>query len=159
VNFCFVILNVAAAMHGLMLGFLFFLAILLAPLVSIADGRVLHQLGYNASRKKCFQDSLKMNLLTLMAAFLLLFITQEVHRFAIRNWNANTDALKLLILGLLLPFLLLWLFTAMEVRLIQFMNPAFPRPLIRKSMLLRYGLKALYLLVFIVGIAWLDYQD
>jgi hypothetical protein len=153
------VLLMATALYSLALGFLLILAIVLSPLVSLADGRVLNRLGYDKSRKKCFWDSMKINLLMLLSGFLLLFIPQELHRFVSRYWNTYPEALKLLVffLGLLLPFLLFLLFTAIEIRLIQFMNPAFPRPLIRKSMLLRYGLKAMYLLVFIIAIVWLNY--
>ena len=155
---CFVLL-MATAMYTLAFGFLLILAIIFSPLVSLADGIMFHRMGYKNSKTKCFWDSMKLNLVMILAAFLWLLFIEEEYRFAIRYWDAIPLGLQLflLFLSVLFPALLFWLFTIIEVRLIQFMNPAFPRSLIRKSMLFRYGLKALYLLVFILCVVWLDH--
>lgn len=154
----FVLMNVPAAMYSLVIGFLFIMAFLLSPLVSLADGLVFHRLAYKNSKVKCFWDSLKLNLLMLVAVYLWGLFIEGEYRLVNHFCNAIPLALQIFLffLSLMLPVLLLWLLIILEKRLIQFMNPAFPRALIRKSMLIRYGLKATYLIVFLLAIYCLD---
>lgn len=157
-NLGFVLMGVPAAMYSLFIGFLFVMAFLLSPLISLADGIVFHRLAYKKSKTKCFLDSLKLNLLMLVAIYLWGLFIEAEYRFASHYCKTIPLALQLFLvfLSMLLPVLLLWWFAFLENRLIQFMNPAFPVALIRKSMLIRYRLKAGYLVLFLLVIFWLD---